>query len=68
MLQIVIDDYKSRTGITETVLENDDKRMKYFTRLPSYEVLKIAFDFAAKDLLDCFLGGEKTLFEQFLLY
>ena len=27
------------------------------------EMLKIAFDFAAKDLPDCFLGGKKTLFE-----
>jgi len=64
MLQIVIAYYKSRTGITETVLENDDKRMK----IASSDVLKKAVDFTAKDLLDCFLGGKKSLFEQFLLY
>ena len=36
MLQTVIHDYKSRTGITEIVLQNDDKRVKYCTGLPSY--------------------------------
>ncbi|XP_065889366.1 uncharacterized protein [Dysidea avara] len=67
ILQTVIDDYKSRTGITEAVLKNDDKRVKYYTGLPSYEVLKIIFDFVSKGLPDCFSGGKKTPFEQFFI-
>ena len=48
----MIDVYKSRTGITETVLENDNKQVKYCTGLPSYEQSvkgMIVFDFVAKD-------------------
>ena len=63
ILQTVIDDYKSRTGITEAVLKNDDKRVKYYTGLPSYEVLKIIFDSVSKGLPDRFSGGKKTPFE-----
>jgi len=53
ILQTVIDDYKSRTDVTETVLKDDDKKVKYYTGLPSYELLKIVFDFVAKGLPDC---------------
>jgi len=67
ILQTVIDDYKSRTGITEAVLKNDDKRVKYYTGLPSYEVLKVIFDFVSKGLPDCFSIGKKTPFEQFFI-
>jgi len=67
ILQTVIDDYKSRADVTETVSKDDDKKVKYYTGLPSYEVLKIVFDFVAKGLPDCFSGGKRTPFEQFFI-
>jgi len=67
ILQTVIDDYKSRADITEAVLQNDDKRVKYYTGLPSYEVLKVLFDFVSKELPECFSEGKKSPFEQFYI-
>ena len=36
---------KSRLSIKEDVLRSDDKKVKYYTVLPSYAILKVVFDF-----------------------
>ena len=50
-------------------LSDDDKKVKYYTGLPSYSVLKAIFDFVSTDLElpDHMINGKKSLFEQLVL-
>lgn len=50
-------------------LLDDDKKVKYYTGLPSYSVLKAIFDFVSTDLKlpSHIINGKKTLFEQLVL-
>ena len=39
---------KSRLSIKEDVLRSDNKKVKYYTGLPSYTILKVVFDLCVK--------------------
>ena len=49
-LQKLQQEAKSQLSIKEDVLKNDDKKVKYYTGLPSYALLKVAFDFVCENI------------------
>ena len=70
VLQIVHDNFKSTVSITRETLANDNKKVRYYTGLPSYACLKAIYDFVSIRLPIPF-PMEKELktapFEQFLI-
>lgn len=52
--------------VSQQVLENDDKQVKFYTGLPSFAVLKAVFDLATKGLPASFFTG-CDIFDQFLI-
>ena len=57
----------SKQVITEENLVNDDKKVKYYTGLPSYLLLKIVFDFVTVGLPKNYSFGACSTFQQFLI-
>ena len=53
--------------ITESLLADDDKMVKYYTGLPSYELLKAIFEFVIVGLSSGFFTSSCNVFEQFLI-
>ena len=53
--------------ITESLLADGDKVVKYYTGLPSYELLKTIFEFAIVSLPSGFFTSCCNIFEQFLI-
>lgn len=58
---------KSRLSIKEDVLKNDDKKVKYYTGLPSYALLKVVFDFVCEDMPSAIANCKLSSFEQFIM-
>ena len=67
MLQIVYDNFKSTVSITGETLANDNKKVRYYTGLPSHACLKAIYDFVSIGLPNSFSNGKKAPFEQFLI-
>jgi len=67
--QAVLLSMKSSFLFKEDQLANDDKKVKYYTGLPSYSVLKAIFDYLMTDLElpECIINGKKSVFEQLVL-
>ena len=38
--------------LSEINLENDDNKMKYFTGLPNFSILKVIYNFVSKGILE----------------
>jgi len=53
--------------ISENSLSNDDKAVKYYTDLPSYEMLKYIFDFVTIGLPSGFFACTCSPFEQYII-
>ena len=53
--------------ITEKLLADDDKMVKYYTGLPSYELLKTIFEFVTIGLPSRFFTSSCSVFEQFVI-
>ena len=58
---------KSRLSIKEDVLRSDDKKVKYYTGLPSYAMLKVVFDFVCEEMPNSIVNCKLSPFEQFLM-
>ena len=67
VLQIVYDNFKSTVSITGETLANDNKKVRYYTGLPSHACLKAIYDFVSIGLPNSFSNGKKAPFEQFLI-
>ena len=58
----------SKKVISDEFLRNDDKAVKYYTGLPSYELLKAIYDLVSMDLpSSLFSGCACSPFQQFLI-
>ena len=53
--------------ITEKLLADDEKMVKYHTGLPSYELLKTIFEFVTIGLPSRFFPSSCSVFEQFVI-
>ena len=53
--------------ITEDLLAKDDKMMKYYTGLPSYEALKAVHDLSIIGVPTSFSASSCSSFQQFLI-
>ena len=54
----------SRQVMNETILRDDDKKVKYFTGLPSFSVLRSIYNLTTKGLSE---SADCSLFDQYLL-
>ena len=61
------DDLKSRTSYKSEVMMRDDKKVKYYTRLPSFSMLKAIYDFISTDAPTCMVDAKLDVFEQLML-
>ena len=59
-------DVLSNRIVSQQVLENDDKQVKFYARLPSFTVWKVMFDLAIKGLPASFCTC-CDIFDQFLM-
>jgi len=66
-LQKAYDDLKSRTSYKADVMMHDDKKVKYYTGLPSFSMLKAIYDYVSTDLPTCMQGAKLDVFEQLML-
>ena len=57
---------KSRLSIKD-VLRSDDKKVKYYTGLPSYTILKVVFDFVCEEMPNSIANCKLSPFEQFVM-
>ena len=53
--------------ITEDLLAKDDKMVRYYTGLPSYEVLKAVYDLVIIGIPSTLSASSCSLFQQFLI-
>ena len=58
---------QSRLSIKEDVLRSDDKKVKYYTGLPSYAILKVVFDFVCEEMPNSIANCKLSPFEQFVM-
>ena len=68
-LQKLHQEAKSQLSIKEDVLKNDDKKVKYYTGLPSYALLKVVLDFVCENIPKAIPISNCKLspFEQFVM-
>ena len=66
-LQKVYDDLRSRTSYKADVMMHDDKKVKYYTGLPSFSMFKAIYDYVSTDLLTCMKGANLAVFELVLM-
>ena len=69
-LQKLHQEAKSQLSINkEDMLKNDDKKVKYYTGLPSYALLKVVFDFVCENIPKAIPISNYKLspFEQFVM-
>ena len=62
-----LDDLKGRVSMKQEELKKDDKKVKYYTGLPTFGLLKTAYDFVASDLPSDITGSKLDPFEQFIM-
>ena len=67
VLQKLFHEEKSQLSIKEDVLKNDDKKVKYYTGLPSYALIKVVFNFICEDMPNAIANCKLTPFEQFIM-
>ena len=67
VLQKLYQEAKSQLSIKEDVLKNDDKKVKYYTGLSSYALLKVVLDFVCEDMPNTIANCKLSPFEQFIL-
>ena len=60
-------DLKGRMCMKQEELRGDDKKVKYYTGLPTFGVLKTLYHFVATDLLSDITGSKLDSFEQFIM-
>ena len=58
---------KSQLSIKEDVLRSDDKKVKYYTGLPFYAILKVVFDFVCEEMPNSIANCKLSPFEQFVM-
>ena len=61
------DDLKGRVCMKQEELRGDDKKVKYYTGLPTFGLLKTLYDFVATDLPSDITGSKLDSFEQFIM-
>ena len=68
-LRRVYDELKSKVCFMEENFKDDDKKVKYYTGLPSYSVLKALIDFMLEDLQlpSTIKSAKKSVFEQLMM-
>ena len=66
-LQKAYDDLRSRTSYKADVMMHDDKKVKYYTGLPSFSMLKAIYDYVSTNLSTCMKGAKLDVFEQLML-
>ena len=66
-LQKVYINLKSRTSYKSEVMMQDDKKVKYYTGLPSFSMLKAIYDFISTDAPTCMVDAKLDVFEQLML-
>ena len=68
-LRRVYDELKSSVGFMQENFKDDDKKVKYYTGLPSYSVLIALFDYMSKDLQlpSTITSAKKSAFEQLVM-
>ena len=54
-------------SVTRDSLVNDDDKVKYYTGLPSFEVLNPLIEFVSVGVPSSFLGGPSDVFEQIMM-
>ena len=67
VLQKLFQEAKCQLSIKEDVLKNDNKKVKYYTGLPSYALLKVVFNFVCEDMPNAIANCKLTSFEQFIM-
>jgi len=67
VLQKLFQNAKSQLSIKEDVLKHDDKKVNYYTGLPSYTLLKVVFDFVYEDMPNAISNCKLSPFEQFVM-
>ena len=53
-----LDDLKGRVSMKQEELKKDDKKVKYYTGLPTFGLLKTVYDFVASDLPSDITGSK----------
>lgn len=68
-LRIIYNELKSSVGFMEENFKDDDKKVKYYTGLPSYSVLKALYDYMSEDLQlpSTITSAKKSVFEQLVM-
>ena len=59
VLQKLWQEAKCQLSIKEDVLKNDDKKVKYYTGLPAYALLKVVFDFVCENIPKAITNGKQ---------
>ena len=61
------DDLKGRVSMKQEELKKDDKKVRYYTGLPTFGLLKTVYDFIASDLPSDITCSKLDPFEQFIM-
>ena len=69
VLGAAYNDLKSNTCFRPENMKGDDKKVKYYTGLPSYSILNALYEYLTEDLklLNVIMSAKKSVFEQFVL-
>ena len=68
-LRRAYDELKTNVCFMEENFKDDNKKVKYYTGLPSYSVLKALFDYMSEDLQlpSTITSAKKSVFEQLIM-
>ena len=69
VLRAAYNDLKSNACFRPENMKDDDKKVKYYTGLPSYSILNALYEYLTEDLKlpNIIMSAKKSVFEQFVL-